>query len=222
MSIQPLPVLDFQTQVRSTLPRLGEENWMTWLFNQGYLIEDRVALIEDDPNSDIELYFNPEANVWAMYHPLHQGQTETECLYVNIPAEEQARNLVELALNLTQAVDLAVIGMQAVQAQAQPPGQHSRLYLWHCYHPANWKPSKISGKIYTEPPIEGELFHMGEAEDDEDRFDGYFFATRYAELPIMTDYWSERGWQFQRAGTIVETNPGLWQQEGGDQCFSCG
>ena len=217
-----MPVLDFQTQGRSALPRLGEGNWMTWLSEQGYLIEDRVALIEDDPNSEIELYFNSEANVWAMYHPLHHGQTETECLYINIPIEEQARNLVEIALNLTQAVDLAEIGVQFVQAQAQTQGQQPRLYLWHCYHPDNWQPSKISGKTYTQPPIAGELFYMGEAEDDEDRFDGYFFATRYAEVPIMTDYWANRGWQFQSAGTIVEVSAGLWQQEGGDQGFSCG
>jgi hypothetical protein len=195
---------------------------MTWLSEQGYLIEDRVALIEDDPNSEIELYFNSEANIWAMYHPLHHGQTETECLYINIPIEEQARNLVEIALNLTQAVDLAEIGVQFVQAQAQTQGQQPRLYLWHCYHPHNWRPSKGSGKTYTEPPIAGELFYMGEVEDDEDHFDGYFLATRYAEVPIMMDYWANRDWQFQSAGTIVEVSAGLWQQEGGDQGFSCG
>ncbi|MBC7997618.1 MAG: hypothetical protein IAF58_06735, partial [Leptolyngbya sp.] len=170
---------------------------------------------------EIELYYNSNMDAWAIYHPVYCEQADTECLYINIQTEEQARNLVDLALNLTQAVDLAAIGMPAVQARFQPQGQQTRLYLWHCYHPDNWQPSKVSGKTYAEPPIAGELFYMGEAEDEEDRFDGYFFATCYAELPIMTDYWRERGWRFKSAGTITEVSPGLWRRDGGDQCFSC-
>ena len=55
MDIQPLPVLDLQTKPRSMLPRLGENNWRRWLLSQGYLIEERVALIEDDLHSEVEL-----------------------------------------------------------------------------------------------------------------------------------------------------------------------
>lgn len=117
MSIQPVSVLDLQTQARSTLPRWGEGNWRRWLLEQGYLLEEQVALIEADPTSEIEVYFNCTTKTWAMYHPVHHGQLDTECLDVNIPTEEQAYHLVELALNLTQAVDLAAIGMQAVQAR---------------------------------------------------------------------------------------------------------
>lgn len=219
MNLPPVPVLNFQTQDRSTLPRLGKANWISWLSDQGYGIEDRIALIEDDPNREIELYCNLETNVWAMYHPVYQGLPETECLYLNIPTEEQARNLVEIALNMTQVVDLARLGQQFVQAKAQGQSEQ-QLYLWHCHHPRNWKPDKISGKSYTEPPIAGENFYFGEAQDEQERFDGYLFGTRYPELPILTEDWATRGWQFKATGTVIEIAPGLWQQAGTTRTFS--
>lgn len=193
---------------------------MTWLLNQGYLIEDRVALIEDDPNSEIELYFNREANVWAIYHPIYGNLLEVECLYLNIPSEDQARNLIEIALNMTQVADLARLGQKFMQAKSQPQQAQQRLYLWHLHHPQNWKPNKISGKNYTEPPIATDNSFFSEEEDPEGRFDGYLFATHYPELPILTDYWVSRGWQFRPMGTVIEIAPGLWQQAGTTRVFS--
>ncbi|WP_017314195.1 hypothetical protein [Mastigocladopsis repens] len=41
--MQPVKVMDWQTKQLSSLPSVGEGNWASWLFENGYELIDREA-----------------------------------------------------------------------------------------------------------------------------------------------------------------------------------
>ncbi|GAB1538590.1 hypothetical protein NUACC21_12520 [Scytonema sp. NUACC21] len=93
--MNPMKVMDWQTKQLSELPRSGEGNWSTWLLENGYELIDREAL----GYTEIKLYENEKNRVFAIYHPIYAG-LDTESLYVNIPSEEDARQLMNVAKQL--------------------------------------------------------------------------------------------------------------------------
>jgi hypothetical protein len=93
--MNPVKVMDWQTKQLSELPSVGEDNWATWLLEQGYELIERESL----GYTALELYENEDAHVYAMYHPIYAG-LETESLYINIPSQEEARQLMNVAQQL--------------------------------------------------------------------------------------------------------------------------
>jgi hypothetical protein len=85
-------VVNFQTQLKFVLPAAGADGWLSWLAERGYLVCDRVAA----GYVSLELYSAEESDLYALYHPSIQG-LDTEYLFVDIPTEAQARELITLA-----------------------------------------------------------------------------------------------------------------------------
>lgn len=90
-----MKVMNWQTKQLSELPSVGEGNWASWLFQNGYELIDREEL----GHTEIELYENSNAGVYAIYHPNYIG-LDTESLYINILTEEDARQLMHVAQQL--------------------------------------------------------------------------------------------------------------------------
>lgn len=76
------------------------------------------------------------------------------------------------------------------------------LYVWRVYHSDNWKPDMISAKEYALPITTTEYQFLMIAEDDQERFDGYLIGTLTDEMPLLTTYWSARGWQIEAKGSM--------------------
>lgn len=93
--MNPMKVMDWQTKQLSELPSIGEGNWTNWLNENGYELIDREEL----GHTEIELYENSKDGVFAIYHPNYLG-LDTESLYANIPTEEDARQLMNVARQL--------------------------------------------------------------------------------------------------------------------------
>lgn len=80
--------LDWQTRERSQLPAAGQGNFVQWLIDQGY------DLITTKPlgNAEIQIY-QADGGAFAVYHPTF-GTLDSECLFVNIPSQEDVQILV--------------------------------------------------------------------------------------------------------------------------------
>lgn len=81
-----------------------------------------------------------------------------------------------------------------------------QICVWRIYHPNNWKPDKISGKNYTDPPVVENHTYLIEAENDEGEFDGYLIGTIADKSPTLTEYWNSRGWKIESKGTWEKVN----------------
>lgn len=81
-----------------------------------------------------------------------------------------------------------------------------QFYSWRVYHPNNWKPDKISGKSYTEPPVTEDHIYLIEAENSKGEFDGYLIGLSTPTTPTISEYWSSRGWQLEYKGEWKKIN----------------
>lgn len=81
-------VIDWQSREQSQLPAAGEGNFVNWLITQGY---DLVAT-EPLGNAEIEIY-QADNGTFAIYHPTF-GTLDSECLFINIPSEDDVKMLV--------------------------------------------------------------------------------------------------------------------------------
>ncbi|MEC4813149.1 MAG: hypothetical protein SAK29_07730 [Scytonema sp. PMC 1069.18] len=99
--MNPVKVMDWQTKQLSELPPLGDDNWESWLLQQGYELIDKKPL----GYTELALYQQKYVGVYAMYHPVYMG-LETESLYVNIPTEEQVQQLVDIAQRLISGMEV--------------------------------------------------------------------------------------------------------------------
>lgn len=88
-------------------------------------------------------------------------------------------------------------------------------YAWRLYHPDNWKPDKISGASYTEPPVNEDHEYLIDVENDEGEFDGYLIATLTDQIPTVSEYWGSRGWLLERRErwNKVDLSPGLEERQ---------
>lgn len=87
-----IKAIDFQTEAKFDLAQVGEGNWLDWLADQGYLIYERISL----SHVCLELYQRNDDRSYALYHPPLLGLS-VECLFVNIPDEAAAQELIALA-----------------------------------------------------------------------------------------------------------------------------
>lgn len=86
--MRTVKVIDWQTREQSQLPRFGQGRYMRWLVERTY---DMVAT-QPLGSVEIEIY-QAQSGVYAVYHP-HFGTLECECLFVNIPSQEEVQMLV--------------------------------------------------------------------------------------------------------------------------------
>ncbi|MGF1566874.1 MAG: hypothetical protein ACFCVD_02165 [Nodosilinea sp.] len=92
-----IKAIDMQSEAKFDLGQAGEGNWLDWLADQGYLICDRISL----GHACLELYQRDEDGVYALYHPPLLGLS-VECLFVHIPDEAAAQELIALAQRLAR------------------------------------------------------------------------------------------------------------------------
>lgn len=90
-----IKAIDVQTEAKLDLARTGEDNWVDWLAERGYLISDRISL----GHVSLELYQRDEDGVYALYHPSLLGLS-VECLFFNIPDEAGATELISIARSM--------------------------------------------------------------------------------------------------------------------------
>lgn len=95
--MQAIKVINWQTKQKSQMPRIGEDNWINWLIDQGYDIIDSIRL----GHTLIDLY-KANSDIFAVYHPFFAG-LDTECLFVNISTETEARELMTTAQQTLEA-----------------------------------------------------------------------------------------------------------------------
>ncbi|QQE64124.1 hypothetical protein GFS31_08030 [Leptolyngbya sp. BL0902] len=95
-----ITAINLQTEDKFDLPTSGDGNWMDWLATQGYLIHDRISL----GYIALELYCCEGSGIYALYHPSLQG-LRTACLFFNIPTEDAAQDLIDLAQQMVVIVE---------------------------------------------------------------------------------------------------------------------
>lgn len=104
-----IKAIDLQTEDKFDLPATGDGNWVDWLTTQGYLIHDRISL----GYIALELYCCEGSGVYAIYHPSIHGLS-IDCLFFNIPSEDAAQDLIDLAQQMVSMLDALA------QSQARP------------------------------------------------------------------------------------------------------
>jgi hypothetical protein len=82
-------VIDWNTKQQFQILRMGKGDWINWLVVQNYEIIDLVKLA----HTAIEVHKAHNINLYAVYCPLF-ATFDTECLFINIPKEEEARSLI--------------------------------------------------------------------------------------------------------------------------------
>ena len=80
--------IDWQTKEQFQLPRVGQDNYMRWLIVRAYDLVTTQSL----GNTEIEIY-QAGSGLYAVYHPSF-GTLDSECLFVNIPSEDEVQRLV--------------------------------------------------------------------------------------------------------------------------------
>jgi hypothetical protein len=100
-AITYLKAIDLQTEDRFNLPTSEDGNWVDWLAAQGYLIYDRISL----GHIALELYCCEGSGVYALYHPSIRGLS-IDCLFFNIPSEDAAQDLIDLAQQMVEIVEM--------------------------------------------------------------------------------------------------------------------
>lgn len=90
-----IKAIDLQSETKLDLAYEGEGNWLDWLTDQGYLINERISL----GHICLELYQRDEDGVYALYHPPLLGLS-VECLFFNIPNNRTAQELISLATKM--------------------------------------------------------------------------------------------------------------------------
>jgi hypothetical protein len=89
--METIRVIDWNTKQQFQLPRIGKGDWINWLIVQNYEIIDLVKL----GYTAIEIHKANNINLYAVYCP-YFSRFDTECLFVNISQEEQARSLISI------------------------------------------------------------------------------------------------------------------------------
>jgi hypothetical protein len=81
-------VIDWQTREQFQLPRVGQDNYVRRLIAQGY----DLVLTQPLGRAEIEID-QADSGLYAVYHPAF-GTLDSECLFVNIPSEDEVQMLV--------------------------------------------------------------------------------------------------------------------------------
>jgi hypothetical protein len=81
-------VINWQNREQCQLPRVGRDSYLRWLLARGY------DLVTTQPlgRSEFEIY-QAESGIYAVYYPAF-GTLNSECLFVNIPSENEVQMLV--------------------------------------------------------------------------------------------------------------------------------
>ncbi|MBD1876943.1 hypothetical protein H6F75_26005 [Nodosilinea sp. FACHB-131] len=98
-----IKAIDVQTEAKFDLAQAGEGNWLDWLADQGYLISDRISL----GHACLELYQRDGDGVYSLYHP-PLLDLSVECLFINIPDEAVAQELISLAQRMAKIMACSI------------------------------------------------------------------------------------------------------------------
>ncbi|MGB3311540.1 MAG: hypothetical protein WBG32_10945 [Nodosilinea sp.] len=92
-----IKAINVQTEERFDLAQSGDGNWLDWLAEQGYTVCQQISLSQ----VCLELYQREEDGVYALYHSPQLGLS-VECLFINIPDEVAAQELIALAQRMAK------------------------------------------------------------------------------------------------------------------------
>ena len=107
-----MKIVDYTSQQTTEI----SGDWRDWLEGEGYVRPPDFAPDE----MTLALIESREFGKFAVYHP-PVGYLKTECVYVEIPSESEAENLLDLAMQMiTGPLSLLSAASDAVQSRHYP------------------------------------------------------------------------------------------------------
>jgi len=198
--------MDYCTNRVFNLPLAVGVDLVAWLSEEGYLIKDPSMVVRAEAaGHEISAFFNPESGAWAVHLPRFKA-LNIGVVYVNIPDEQTAVSIIQI---LKESAD------EFCESSGEMPGAKPRfLWLWHCSHP-----ERISPPL-CEDPFDDAISIGDYVVPKSDRTNGYLYASRYGDSPVLSSEWDERGWELRGLGKLIEVRQGVWWRQGTDQMFA--
>ena len=107
-----MKIVDYTSQQTSEI----SDDWRDWLEGEGYI---RPPDFQSD-GMTLALIESKDKGKFAVYHP-PVGHLKTECIYVGIPSESEAENLLDLAMQMINGpLSLLSAASDAVQSRRYP------------------------------------------------------------------------------------------------------
>lgn len=201
---------------------MNESELENWLSKQNYRFDNTLSLAtEDFWACDLQVYHNPQTGRYALHQLVYHALIE-ECLYVNISSESAVEDLSEVLNQRLETINSHLNSdgrIQVVSPFIDPSPENSSrrhsLQLWLVYQSCECELSQTSPDSITQPLLDVDHVFLGAEWDDDDRFVGYFVATRCGlEGDLLSENWREQGWQLRRQERLFECSSGCWEGSG--------
>ena len=109
-----MKIIDYITQNSIEV----SSDWRDYLEQHGYI---RPPSFPPDDDMTLALVESLDQKRFAVYHP-PVGHLKTECLYINIPSEEEAESLLDFS---TQIIQGALIPLTLVSSVLNSPSTNT-------------------------------------------------------------------------------------------------
>lgn len=222
-----MKLINYSTQKQSVLPDLNEPDLKTWLSEQGYDFDNTLALAtEDFWVCGLQVYYNFQTGQYGLHQPSFHALIE-DCLYVSIPSEAAVEDLSEVLSQRLETLDSHLNPDRRIQIVSpyidRDPYNSSRrhsLQLWLVFRSCEYELGQPLPDPSTQPLLDVDHVFFGVNRDDDDRFIGYFVATRRGldEDDLLSKSWREQGWELWKQESLSEWSSGCW--EGDERIFN--